>query len=69
MKRPETTIAEIKDDATYFGITLFGIAMILIGNQLQVLNGWLFWFPLGILVLPCIRNGIELLASLRKKVV
>jgi len=57
---------ETKDALSSFAIFLWGIGMLVIGNQLGTLNGWLFWYPLGLLTLPCAKYGM-LLLSLWKK--
>jgi len=56
---------ETKAHLSSFAIYLWGIMMLVIGNQLAILNGWLFWFPLGILTLPCVKYGILLYDSIR----
>lgn len=52
---------EAKAHLSSFAIYLWGMMMLVIGNQLAALTGWLFWFPLGALTLPCLKEGIMLI--------
>ena len=54
-------IAENKKETFDVFLTYtFGILVIVIGGLLGILDGWKFWFPLGLLTMPWIRLLIEL---------
>lgn len=58
---------ETKAYLSSFAIYLWGIMMLVIGNQISALTGKFFWFPLGILTLPCVKYGILLILAFRDR--
>jgi len=68
MLMPRIPISDIRGNVKYLAINWFGIGMILIGFYASILNGWLFWFPLGLLTTPCAFATVDFLANWRSLV-
>jgi hypothetical protein len=59
--------SELEENISIFIVYVFGIVMILVGHQFSILTGWLFWFPLGMLTLPCAKYAILIIENIYSK--
>jgi hypothetical protein len=49
----------LKNNLKNFYIIALGFVLILLGGITDILSGWLFWYPLGLITIPFISAWIS----------